>query len=136
MSLADDAWIEKFSPIEAKKLHALGVITFMWNACEYKLFELFHLTFGITPQLVLAPGRGVRHVARARQVAMYLAHVDYGLDFAAVGRAFHRDRTTVAHACQVVEDRRDNAWFDRRVTALERICRNRIPFASAEGDCR
>lgn len=51
MSLADDAWIEKFSPIEAKKLHALGVITFMWNACEYKLFELFHLTFGITPQL-------------------------------------------------------------------------------------
>lgn len=92
--------------------------------------------FSVEARFVLAPGRGVRHVARARQVAMYLAHVDYGLDFAAVGRAFHRDRTTVAHACQVVEDRRDNAWFDRRVTALERICRNRIPFASAEGDRR
>ncbi len=92
--------------------------------------------FSVEARLMLAHGRGVRDVARARQVAMYLAHVGYGLDFAAVGRAFHRDRTTVSHACQVVEDRRDDAWFDRRVTALERICRNRIPFASAVGGRR
>ena len=51
MTLSDDEWIKSHSPIEAEKLHALGLITFMWNACEYKLFELFHLTFGITPQL-------------------------------------------------------------------------------------
>jgi hypothetical protein len=50
MSQLDDEWIRKFSPIEPEKLHALGVITFMWNACEYKLFELFSLAFGLSQQ--------------------------------------------------------------------------------------
>lgn len=92
--------------------------------------------FSVEDRLMLAHGRGVRDVARARQVAMYLAHVSYGLDFAAIGRAFHRDRTTVSHACQVVEECRDDAWFDRRVTALERICHKRISFTSAAGGRR
>jgi hypothetical protein len=35
-----------------------------------------------------------------------------------VGRIFERDRTTVAHACGVVEDRRDDANFDRALEAL------------------
>ena len=32
-----------------------------------------------------------------------------------------RDRTTVGHACQVVEDRRDEPAFDAFVATLERL---------------
>ena len=38
-----------------------------------------------------------------------------------IGHAFGRDRTTVGHACHVVEDRRDDAAFDNFVSAIERI---------------
>src|SRR4029078_13559797 len=34
------------------------------------------------------------HVAFARQSAMYLAHVTFGLNYTEVARAFRRDRTT------------------------------------------
>ena len=67
--------------------------------------------------------RGSRRLAFARQIAMYLAHVGFGLNFESVGYAFGRDRTTVAHACRVVEDGRDDIWFDCRVATLELICR-------------
>ncbi len=79
--------------------------------------------FALGESEVMAKSRGAPRAALARQVAMYLAHVACGLDFAAVGRLFRRDRTTVSHACRVVEDLRDDAWFDRRVAALERTCR-------------
>ncbi len=72
---------------------------------------------------LLVATRGAPQAAFARQVAIYLVHVCFGLSFAAVGRMFHRDRTTVAHACRVVEDRRDNRELDRRLSALERACR-------------
>jgi chromosomal replication initiation ATPase DnaA len=58
-------------------------------------------------------------VAFARQVAMYLAHVGGGLCLSEVGRLFARDRTTVAHACALVEDRRDDPDFDRCLSFLE-----------------
>lgn len=57
--------------------------------------------------------------AFARQVAMYLAHVVCGLSLTEVGALFARDRTTVAHACEVVEDRRDDADLDGRLEHLE-----------------
>ena len=79
--------------------------------------------FGLDQTDLLARTRGAPRAAFARQVAVYLAHVGFGLSFAAVGRMFHRDRTTVAHACRVIEDRRDDRDLDRRLTALERACR-------------
>jgi hypothetical protein len=54
---------------------------------------------------------------------MYLAHVGFQLSFGAIGRVFDRDRTTVAHACRVVEDGRDDIWLDCRLEALELFCR-------------
>jgi len=63
--------------------------------------------------------RGGPVTARARQVAMYLAHVRGGLTYTEIGRLFARDRTTVAHACCVIEDSRDNAAFDRTIDLLE-----------------
>lgn len=78
--------------------------------------------FGVALAELVAPSRGSPRAALARQVAMYLCHIGFALSFEAVGRLFARDRTTVAHACRVVEDRRDDRWFDRRLALLERAC--------------
>jgi hypothetical protein len=72
------------------------------------------------PRLRLAgTGTAGRGAALARQIAMYLAHVGFGLPMAQIGKAFGRDRTTVVHACHVIEDRRDVARFDAVLDHLE-----------------
>jgi chromosomal replication initiation ATPase DnaA len=67
--------------------------------------------------------RGSAAAAFARQVAMYLCHVAFELSLARVASAFGRDRSTVAHACHLIEDRRDSAEFDEWVGALETMLR-------------
>lgn len=67
----------------------------------------------------LRTGRGPRRIAFARQLAMYLTHVGFGLTLTEVGACFERDRTTVRHACALIEDRRDQPAFDLAVSALE-----------------
>jgi chromosomal replication initiation ATPase DnaA len=54
---------------------------------------------------------------------MYLAHIACGLSLTEVGELFERDRTTVAHACEVIEQRRDDANFDAALELLEGIVR-------------
>ncbi|MDX2265331.1 MAG: helix-turn-helix domain-containing protein [Hyphomicrobiales bacterium] len=76
--------------------------------------------FGVPREELLAPTRRCAPAAFARQVAMYLAHICYGLTFTQVGELFARDRTTVAHACATVEDMRDDAALDRALAALEK----------------
>ena len=75
--------------------------------------------FGIAYRDLRRTTRGRAKVALARQVAMYLAHVGCGLSLTETGRLFQRDRTTVAHACGVIEDRRDDPIFDRALDLLE-----------------
>lgn len=77
--------------------------------------------FGVAEEALARPSRGKARVARARQTAMYLAHVSCGLSFTDVGQVFARDRTTVAHACAVIEDRRDDPAFDRALELMEWI---------------
>ena len=67
--------------------------------------------------------RGNLPAAWMRQVAMYLCHVSLGVSQNNTGRIFCRDRTTVAHACRVVEDARDSATFDRTMEVLEAAAR-------------
>lgn len=67
--------------------------------------------------------RGQAQAAFARQVGMYLAHVVFSLSLTEVGHLFARDRTTVAHACMIVEDRRDDRCFDRSLELLESAVR-------------
>lgn len=74
--------------------------------------------FGIESEGLWHGKRGVRDVAEARQVAMYLAHVCCGMTLTEVGAMFGRDRTTVAHACLKVECRRDDPSFDRALDVL------------------
>jgi chromosomal replication initiation ATPase DnaA len=66
----------------------------------------------VPPEEILDAGRGSADAAFARQVAMYLCHVSFELSLARVALAFGRDRSTVAHACHVIEDRREEPQFD------------------------
>ena len=70
-----------------------------------------------------APTRRSAPIALARQSAMYLAHVTFGLSYAEVGRAFGRDRTTAAHACRLIEDRREDPDLDTALADLEHVLR-------------
>jgi Bacterial dnaA protein helix-turn-helix len=81
------------------------------------------LGFDIEPELLSFPSRGRARTALARQVGMYLAHVSLSFSLTQVGQLFDRDRTTVAHACEVVEQRRDDVTFDRAIELLERVVR-------------
>jgi len=82
--------------------------------------------FNLDAGALTAATRGSPREAFARQVAMYLAHVGFALSFETIGRCFGRDRTTVAHACRVVEDGRDDIWLDCRLATLERVCRDDV----------
>lgn len=66
-----------------------------------------------------APTRRAPYVAKARQVAMYVAHVAYGLSIKEVAFSFGRDRSTAVHACRVVEDLRDDPRFDQWLDGVE-----------------
>lgn len=75
------------------------------------------------PDCLLQPSRGSADAAFARQMAMYLCHVGFGISISRVALAFGRDRSTVAHACHLVEDRRDDPAFDQLLCALEQAVR-------------
>jgi chromosomal replication initiation ATPase DnaA len=94
---------------------------------EQKL-ELCDCMIDIASALFNVSGRDLRHsgrsshaVARVRQIAMYVSHVVLGLTMNEVGRGFGRDRTTVLHACHLVEDMREDLEFDRIVAMTERV---------------
>ncbi len=78
--------------------------------------------FAVPVDELRAPSRRSAAVAFARQSAMYLAHVVLSLNYSATGRLFHRDRTTAAYACQLVEERRDDPAIDRLLHLLEGVC--------------
>ncbi len=73
---------------------------------------------------VLEPGRGSAEAAFARQVAMYLCHVAFEFSLTRVAAAFRRDRSTVAHACHHIEDRREDIAFDLWISGLEAMLRD------------
>lgn len=73
-----------------------------------------------------APLRGTiertpRGLQRRGQLAMYLAHVGFGVRTSDVARAFGRDTTTVYHAYRQVEDMRDDPGIDAFLDAVEAI---------------
>jgi chromosomal replication initiation ATPase DnaA len=88
---------------------------------------------GVPQQDIVDDARGPTNTAFARQVAMYLCHVGFELSLARVAAAFGRDRSTVAHACHAIEDRRDEGQFDLWIGALEAMMRKTpLPIAPPE----
>ncbi len=88
--------------------------------------------FGVEEDGLALATRGPSEVAFARQVAMYLVHVAGGLTLTDVGQAFGRDRTTVAYACLIIEDWRDDTRLDRSLELIEAILRRVVPPAARE----
>ena len=91
------------------------------NPCVLNM--LVSKTFFVSDKDLLAKTRSQARAAFARQVAMYLAHTSCGLSLTEVGALFGRDRTTVAHGCAIIEDRRDTPWLDQTLAILEHCLR-------------
>lgn len=90
-------------------------------------------TFDLPVAELAGRSRGQAPVAFARQVSMYCAHVVLGWSLTEAGLLFGRDRTTVSHACKVVEDRRDEEEIDRLIGSIEAII---CSWAEAVAGCR
>lgn len=88
------------------------------------LIDLLVAMFGVSGAELRSPLRCRREVARVRQIGMYVAHTAFGLAMREVAAGFARDRTTVMHACHLVEDMRDDTDFDAIVTTFERIAQS------------
>ena len=91
--------------------------------CETAAFAAA-AAFAVPVREIHAVSRRSSYVALARQAAMYVAHVSFGISFSDIGRAFGRDRTTAAHACRLIEDRRDDPTVDVLLASLENACRS------------
>ena len=89
--------------------------------------------FAIASENMRARHRGPARAAFARQVAMYLARTRLGLSLTATGAFFGRDRTTGAHACRIVEAKRDDPRIDAIVYVLERSIENWLEAAMVKG---
>ncbi|MEA2836166.1 MAG: hypothetical protein QOD89_716 [Bradyrhizobium sp.] len=93
------------------------------RTCQWVAFCVAR-DFGLDMAALFAPTRGAPRAAFARQVAMYVAHIGFELSLETISRVFGRDRTTVSHACHVIEDGRDDIWLDCRLEALDLFCRS------------
>ncbi|RIY01271.1 chromosomal replication initiator DnaA [Aureimonas flava] len=92
---------------------------------------------GVPAADILSERRAQAPVARARHVAMYLAHVAFQLSLNAVALGFGRDRTSVSYAVARIEDERDERAFDAMLTRMEALaqsCRRLSVPGAGEGD--
>lgn len=84
----------------------------------YLAAALTGYALGLKTEAILSLQRRSPAEARGRQIAMYLMRTALGMSLSRVARAFNRDRTTVAHACHLIEDRRDDSDFDLWIEQL------------------
>ncbi|OQM75231.1 chromosomal replication initiator DnaA [Pseudaminobacter manganicus] len=90
------------------------------DSCEC-LIDIGSALFSLPSKDLRKAGRSALPVSRVRQIMMYVAHVVLKLSMMEVGRGFGRDRTTVLHACQMIEDMREDPDFDQLVLVVERV---------------
>ena len=90
--------------------------------CEAAI-DLCAALFNIESRALRASQRCAQPVARVRQIAMYLCNTTLGISLTEIGRVFARDRTTVSHAVQLIEDLRDDRDFDGIMDQVEKIAR-------------
>lgn len=79
---------------------------------------------GVPVEEILTPHRARSAAARARHVAMYLAHVAFQLPLGDVARGFARDRTSIAHGVARIEDARDDEVFDGLLSQMEALAQS------------
>ncbi|MBY0422601.1 MAG: hypothetical protein K2Q06_09875 [Parvularculaceae bacterium] len=93
--------------------------------------EVASLALNVPAREIKSSSRLRARAAFARQIAMYLAHVIGQATTVDLAVIFGRDRSTVSHACAMIEERRDSALFDRQIEILERDMRGRVAFVMA-----
>lgn len=89
--------------------HERVVKTSISTVCEHQ---------SVPGQYILWPTRHKQPISNARGISMYLVHVEASYSLIHTGILFGRDRTTVAHACALVEDRRDDKLFDNAMNFM------------------
>ncbi len=104
-----------------------------WAAVAGFIEAVVAAAFRMPRDALRGANRGRAEIAFARQVAMYLAHTHFGMPLARVGTAFGRDRTTAAHACHTVEERRDDPMVEDMLARLEAAL-DSWPAYAAMGD--
>ncbi len=107
-----------------------------WRSFAQIIGMIVATAFQVPVADISAPTRGCASVAAARQVALYLVHVGFGLTLTQTGTLFGRDRTTVAHACRSVEERREDPDFDACLDYLEIAARIYIDSRANSHPCR
>ncbi|MGB7433676.1 MAG: helix-turn-helix domain-containing protein, partial [Ahrensia sp.] len=107
--------------------------------------DLLSVLFGVEACELRSPTRARKNAARVRQVGMYALNVGLGMKMGDIALGFSRDRSTVIHACHLIEDMRDDPDFDAVVCRVEAVFsisfqfvpigKNEPSFASAsDGD--
>lgn len=96
------------STISQPPIHSLALVD-----------ELVARTFRVPCSALHAATRSRKSIAYARQIAMYLDHVCLSYPLRDVADHFRRDRTTVAYACRVIEDRREEEEVELLLNSLE-----------------
>ncbi len=100
------------------------------QVCE-AVIDLCSALFNVSGHDLRQANRCSQGIARVRQIAMYLCNTTLGISLTEIGRAICRDRTTVSHAVQLIEDLRDDAEFDAIMEQVERV--TRIAFVGEVG---
>ncbi|MDQ0319577.1 hypothetical protein QO002_001715 [Pararhizobium capsulatum DSM 1112] len=117
------------SPVDAGSLSPVPVSVHMRCRIVRQLTAEMVMLVSERVQLRRDRRRASCHI---RQIAMYICHVVLQLSLTDIGIAFGRDRTTVGHACNVVEDRRDDKAYDEFLAAIERVV---VSVFGAVGGC-
>jgi chromosomal replication initiator protein len=66
-----------------------------------KILDIISEYFGVDKEDILKGGRQ-RHLAKPRQIAMFLAYKYTGLSHPALGRAFGKHHTNIVYACKTI----------------------------------
>ncbi len=85
----------------------------------------FSLAAGVwrMPRAALSGRNRAKRYARARRLALHLAHVGLGVSLSRASTALARHRAAARRACALTEDARDSLRWDRALDGLERALR-------------
>ena len=97
-----------------------GLVHDIYRAGQMGLiFSIMRLVYRVDMRFLLGPSRGGKHLSLARQKMYYLAHCCYGISYTELGGLTQRDRTSISHGCQRIEDLRDDAGVDKSLFFIE-----------------
>jgi chromosomal replication initiation ATPase DnaA len=110
-----------------------GRLRFQKLRTDPEVFLLTHLVAeerNVAMSNMLRRSRGSGPAAAARQLAIYLSHVLLERPQDVVAELFNRDRTTIAHAVQAIEDHRDRPGLEAEIARIEARLREEIKHAA------